>query len=375
MSTALSPRSSSQQPRLFWSLDDPSPRARDQNAAAQALKLIEVHKGKLVLSRQGVELLRAQPAAQHLNLVFIFGNARSGKSFLMNCLSGVPGLFRVLNSAQPCTKGVDISSSVLPYATFKAHADSLPVQLDDIQLGPGGADGEGDGRDGAGALSPAGSPNSSAFPNRRRSTDKDPPPSIGFVDVEGQGAEDNSHDTMLALPLLLTSRITLFNHRGAPTVSDMLSKLGVLARAADYVDVGDGGNGSADQDSATDSDDEESVARASKKESFASQRGAGNGNGRSKRFGHLHVIFRDFAFEGTRESVYQQLMGLENVQVQRASKGGSKSLNAASNSKSDRDREKDAIRAIQERNDIRNLLHEVGPPACPPACLSHMPCP
>ena len=29
----------------------------------------------------------------------------------------------------------------------------------------------------------------------------------------------------------------LFNHKGAPTVTDMLSKLGVLARAADYVDL------------------------------------------------------------------------------------------------------------------------------------------
>ena len=31
----------------------------------------------------------------------------------------------------------------------------------------------------------------------------------------------------------------LFNHKGAPTVSDMLSKLGVLARAAEYIDLSD----------------------------------------------------------------------------------------------------------------------------------------
>jgi len=28
-----------------------------------------------------------------------------------------------------------------------------------------------------------------------------------FVDVEGQGAEDNTYDTLLALPLLLTSKV------------------------------------------------------------------------------------------------------------------------------------------------------------------------
>jgi hypothetical protein len=32
-------------------------------------------------------------------------------------------------------------------------------------------------------------------------------PLIGFVDVEGQGAEDGTYDTMLALPLLLTSKV------------------------------------------------------------------------------------------------------------------------------------------------------------------------
>lgn len=32
-------------------------------------------------------------------------------------------------------------------------------------------------------------------------------PLISFVDVEGQGAEDGTYDTMLALPLLLTSKV------------------------------------------------------------------------------------------------------------------------------------------------------------------------
>ncbi len=46
--------------------------------------------------------------------------------------------------------------------------------------------------------------------------DSAPPthPLVGFVDVEGQGSEDATYDTLLALPLLLTSKVVLFNHKG-----------------------------------------------------------------------------------------------------------------------------------------------------------------
>jgi len=129
---------------------------------------------------------------------------------------------------------------------------------------------------------------------------------VGFVDVEGQGAEDGTYDTLLALPLLVTSKIVLFNHKGAPTVSHMLSQLGVLARAAEYIDLGEAGS---------------------------------NKKGKKKPFGHLHVMFRDFSFEGSEEDVYDQLMGKEKL--------GTKSLKPTSN---------DPYKAAQERNDIRDLL-------------------
>jgi AAA+ ATPase superfamily predicted ATPase len=45
----------------------------------------------------GARLLRSLDKNTNANLLFIFGNARSGKSFLMNCLVGVPGLFKVLH--------------------------------------------------------------------------------------------------------------------------------------------------------------------------------------------------------------------------------------------------------------------------------------
>src|SRR4051794_16263298 len=106
---------SSEEHRLFWGLDgyaksggygsgrasvtSKQQQASGSNAAAapgadapHAIKLIDVSKGKLILAKSGVELLRSLPATSPLNLLFIFGNARSGKSFLMNCLSGCPGL-------------------------------------------------------------------------------------------------------------------------------------------------------------------------------------------------------------------------------------------------------------------------------------------
>src|SRR5690348_293849 len=39
------------------------------------------------------------------NLISIFGGARQGKSFLMNCLSGTTGLFTISNLSTPCTQG------------------------------------------------------------------------------------------------------------------------------------------------------------------------------------------------------------------------------------------------------------------------------
>lgn len=50
-------------------------------------------------------MLQELDSKRPLNLAFIFGNARSGKSFMLNALTGVQSLFKVVNSAQPCTKG------------------------------------------------------------------------------------------------------------------------------------------------------------------------------------------------------------------------------------------------------------------------------
>jgi len=245
--------------------------AKDEVQNPRGLKLIDFNKGKLAISEEGSRVLSELSPEQATNLMFIFGNARSGKSFLMNCLLGVPSAFKVVNSSEPCTRGVDISSYVAKRTTIASKIGLM--------------DGE----------------------------DKASDMNVGFVDVEGQGAEDGTYDTMLALPLLLTSKVVLFNHKGAPTVTDMLSKLGVLARAADYIEL-------ADENHAEEEEKEEEPGK--------------------KKFGHLHVVFRDFSFEGNRESVYTQLMGMEKVP---------KSLKTAPG-------QLDATKAAKERNDIRQML-------------------
>jgi hypothetical protein len=263
-------------PTLFW-------QDKESKDGVHGMQLIEFDaNNQLVVTESGTKLLNKQKKSRNMNMLFIFGNARSGKSFMMNCLLGVPGLFKVVNSATPCTKGVDVSSLVVPHSTLAHHVGTYGASV----------------------------PSNDNL-------------DVGFVDVEGQGDKDGTHDTMLALPLLVTSKVVLFNHKGAPTVNDMLSKLGVLARAADYIDL---------------EDSEGKTDEHKKKEGRA--RGI-SVHAEGKKFGHLHVLFRDFSFEGTKEDVKEQLMGMEKVVKKVAQSGGN-----------------DPAKASKERNDIRGLLND-----------------
>lgn len=244
---------------IFWN---------KKSSNVHGVKLIDVHQGELKVSPEGGKLLTDLDASKNCNLCFVFGNARSGKSFMMNCLSGIRGLFQVINDSQPCTKGVDMSNQFIPHIDLADHVQTYG-ELD---------------------------------------FDRAEDILCGFVDVEGQGAEGSQHDTMLALPLLLTGKVVLFNHKGAPTVSHMLSQMGVLARAAEYIEFTDG----------TDSED-------------------------TKRFGHLHVLFRDFSFEGDEKTIYDQLFKQEKVPKKQQGKSTSGL---------------DPVKAAKERNSVRKLLLE-----------------
>ena len=182
-----------------------------------------------------------------LNLVAVFGAARQGKSFLMNCLMGREGTFRISNARDPCTEGIDISRTTLPLASFAAlsgvGARADHYQNDDVPHGGGG-------------LALAG-------------------PRVAFVDAEGQGDRDVNYDARLASPVLVSSRVVIFNWKDALQRDRIIQALGVVVKAAANVDVGSGTDG-------------------------GGARGGGGGGGGARKFGHLHIVFRDWTFEVAR---------------------------------------------------------------------------
>lgn len=276
------------------------------HSKANGQKLIDFNNGMLALNEDGIKVLSKMDPEKKANLMFIFGNARSGKSFMMNCLAGTRGLFQVINSSIPCTKGVDISNFTNPHKNLAAHVNGYS----DVKV-----------------------------------TGKDDT-LCGFVDVEGQGDKDGTYDTILALPLLVTSKVVLFNHKGAPTVSDMLSKLGVLARAAEYIDLGDDLDGERRSTATSPASRRDSTPRRlsiSKKNDDDDDDATTEMTSKSsgpKKFGHLHVLFRDFSFDGAVEEVYDQLLKKEKIPKKKVGKTGAT----------------DPAKAAKERNDIRDLL-------------------
>lgn len=130
--------------------------------------------------------------ANECNLISIFGRARQGKSFLMNCLAGERDIFRISNEKESCTQGIDISNKWLSLLDF-SRIDS--------------------GRAVSGKIK------------------------VGFVDAEGQGDKDISYDANLICPILLASKCVIFNWKGDLQKDHILSTLGVMTRAAQSVGV------------------------------------------------------------------------------------------------------------------------------------------
>ena len=92
------------------------------------------------------------------NLISIFGRARQGKSFLMNCLAGETETFRISNEKDSCTQGIDISNS-----NCKPRSTTQPV----LASGRAVTAVTGD--------------------NKMK---------VGFVDAEGQGDKDVTYDAV-----------------------------------------------------------------------------------------------------------------------------------------------------------------------------------
>lgn len=102
---------------------------------------------------------------QPVSLVTVLGSARQGKSFLMNALAGSDTAFLVSPEVRPCTAGADLSPTLMPLSEFSSlgsEFDGLPFNSSD--------------------------------------------PTIGFVDMEGQGDRSSERDVRLATPFLLLSK-------------------------------------------------------------------------------------------------------------------------------------------------------------------------
>ena len=151
------------------------------------------------------ELLQHSDVASStfLNFVPILGPARQGKSFLMNCLMG-ESVFDTADTIDVCTKGV--------------HIASVKHQVEN-----GGY--------------------------------------FFFVDTEGQGDEDVGSDITLLTPILLLSKVILFNWKGGVQKNQILNELAILAKAANCVSS----------------------------KCFKDNKST---------FGHLNIVLRDFHFKG-----------------------------------------------------------------------------
>jgi len=192
------------------------------NSSSDQSKKLVVHDVRQVFT---------QISNQQINLISIFGRARQGKSFLMNCLAGEKEIFRISNEKESCTQGIDISDKWINLSAFESIDNPANQRI------------------------------------AKSSNIK-----VGFIDAEGQGDKDVSYDANLVCPILLVSKCVIFNWKGDLQKDHLLGTLGIMTRAAKNV----------------------------------------NSIDKSKKFGHLHIVFRDWqATESDRNNVYASLFTQE----------------------------------------------------------------
>lgn len=197
---------------------------------ASARKLMVHQSGQFWATSPGVDVLSALPAKAPLSLVSIIGSSRGGKSTLLNCLAG-GSIFNVSNSwGTPCTAGVDISSyTMLRDYLLDGKRDGKRDGKHDDRSSPY------DALESSSKLSPSvlqcpEAPGSPMTPiGRRKSSLRES--YVGFVDVEGQGDRDSLFDVNLALPILVSSAVVIFNWHGPLQRNTLLDGLGTLAKA------------------------------------------------------------------------------------------------------------------------------------------------
>lgn len=123
----------------------------------------ERESGPLHAPRAGLDLLRLVTGP--INAVAICGNARGGKSFLMNQLLGQDDVFPTSSAVAVCTRGANISPFVQSLSDFRSGSERQTSR--------------GSGRE----------------------------PAIALIDTEGQGDMTRDHDVRLAAAIFVISRV------------------------------------------------------------------------------------------------------------------------------------------------------------------------
>ncbi|KAF4548172.1 Hypothetical protein D9617_31g064080 [Elsinoe fawcettii] len=178
-----------------------------------------------------------------LNLVSVIGPARSGKSTLMNFLSGSKSeLFPTSPGATTFTKGIYVPTKIVDLPTFSSLEGEPVIDASNSAI------------------------------------------RITFVDTEGQGAVGQLYDMNLFSPALLNSKVIIYNRTGGLLTESILTDLGMMTQAGQRLRQGQ---------SMTENENEASENT----NNFVNENsGVPDGNFSEVRpcFGHLVILFNRF---------------------------------------------------------------------------------
>ncbi|KAF0542090.1 e3 ubiquitin-protein ligase [Gigaspora margarita] len=168
--------------------------ASDNHIEENAAPIIQVEENvasniRIEVKEDATNLLYTK--AESVNLISIFGPARTGKSTLMNILAGVNDydneIFKTSPDMETVTTGVDISKTFVPLKEFSKLNGNMEVNSNIL---------------------------------------------VGFVDTEGQGNNGDEFDICLFSPILVTSKIVMFWWPGLLQIDTILNSLGAMTNCA-----------------------------------------------------------------------------------------------------------------------------------------------
>ena len=120
------------------SITDQSLKNTDSKSHSSSCKWLTIKDSKLHIDSSSQSVFN-HVGGDCFNLISIFGAARQGKSFIMNCLADQIGLFRISNQRESCTQGIDISPHTMNIKSFSTIDSGKVVETSrnskNIQVG------------------------------------------------------------------------------------------------------------------------------------------------------------------------------------------------------------------------------------------------